>query len=394
MMVSRPTTALVALVVFFVLAGGCASGSQSETQDSERESLTEADEQADQNRSANTSSEAADEANARGVKSAHTNDKASADDVGEVETELPVVAVGPVAVIDGKEIGPEAFNKMIRQRTQGQRSVPYRLAKLFKTRVMKQVIDDYLISRELDKEGIEVTDDEVQAEFETFTSRFPNERSLASFMERAGGEASIRADMRKSLRLEKLLGKLYRIDVSEQQARAHFNKNKERYQEPEQVRARHILIKTNDDSSEDDLAKAKKRAQEIANEAKSGADFAELAREHSEGPTSTRGGDLGFFPRKRMVPEFDKAAFSMKKGEVSDPVKTQFGYHVIKLVDRKPATEHKFEDVDEEIYKRLERENLREKLEEFILTLRDNAEIVEKPDNIVVQVEEPNDAAQ
>ncbi len=90
-----------------------------------------------------------------------------------------------------------------------------------------------------------------------------------------------------------------------------------------QVKASHILVKK------------RSEAEKILEELKKGANFAELAKKHSECPSRKRGGDLGWFGRGKMVPEFEKAAFSLKKGELSDLVKTQFGYHLIKVTDTK-----------------------------------------------------------
>ena len=113
-----------------------------------------------------------------------------------------------------------------------------------------------------------------------------------------------------------------------------YNNNSEQYTTPEQVRASHILMKT---EGKDDAA-VKAKAEDLLKQAKAGSDFAELAKKHSEDEGSAKsGGDLDYFQRGKMVAEFDQAAFAMQPGQVSDLVKTQYGYHIIKLVDRKPA---------------------------------------------------------
>ncbi len=114
-----------------------------------------------------------------------------------------------------------------------------------------------------------------------------------------------------------------------------YNNNIEQYSTPEQVRASHVLLKT---EGKDDAA-VKTKAEEVLKQAKGGADFAELAKKYSEDEQSAKnGGDLDYFGRGRMVPEFDQAVFAMQPGQVSDLVKTQYGYHIIKLVDKKTAT--------------------------------------------------------
>src|SRR6185503_1944659 len=114
-----------------------------------------------------------------------------------------------------------------------------------------------------------------------------------------------------------------------------YNDNIEQYTTPEQVRASHILLKT---EGKDDAA-VKAKAEEILKQAKSGGDFAELAKKFSEDEASAKnGGDLDYFSRGRMVPEFDQVAFTLASGQTSDLVKTQYGYHIIKIVDKKIAT--------------------------------------------------------
>jgi peptidyl-prolyl cis-trans isomerase D len=129
-----------------------------------------------------------------------------------------------------------------------------------------------------------------------------------------------------------------------------YNSNIEQYSTPEQVRASHILLKT--EGKDDAVVKA--RAEEILKQARAGADFAELAKKYSEDEASQKnGGDLDYFGRGRMVPEFDQAAFSLEPGQISDLVKTQYGYHIIKVVDKKPATTRPLSDVRQQIQDQL-----------------------------------------
>ena len=125
-----------------------------------------------------------------------------------------------------------------------------------------------------------------------------------------------------------------------------YNNNSEQYTTPEQVRASHVLLKT---EGKDDAA-VKAKAEELLKQAKAGADFAELAKKHSEDEASAKnGGDLDYFGRGRMVPEFDQAVFAMEPGTMSDVVKTQYGYHIIKLVDKKSATTRPLADVRQQL---------------------------------------------
>src|SRR5205814_4206865 len=125
-----------------------------------------------------------------------------------------------------------------------------------------------------------------------------------------------------------------------------YKTNAEQYTTPEQVRASHILFKT---EGKDDAA-VKAKAEEVLKQAKGGADFAALAKKYSEDEASAKnGGDLDYFGRGRMVPEFDQAAFAMEPGQISDLIKTQYGYHIIKLVEKKPGTTRSLADVRQQI---------------------------------------------
>ena len=145
-----------------------------------------------------------------------------------------------------------------------------------------------------------------------------------------------------------------------------YNSNIEQYTTPEQVRASHILLKT---EGKDDAA-VKAKAEEVLKQAESGADFAELARKYSEDEASAKnGGDLDYFQRGRMVPEFDQAVFNMQPGDITDLVKTQYGYHIIKLVDKKVATTRTLAEVRQQISDQLAYERAQAQAADLAQTL-------------------------
>src|SRR5215471_1810192 len=145
-----------------------------------------------------------------------------------------------------------------------------------------------------------------------------------------------------------------------------YNNSIEQYTTPEQVRASHILLKT---EGKDDAA-VKAKAEEILKQARAGADFAELAKKNSEDEQSAKnGGDLDYFGKGRMVPEFDAAVFAMQPGQISDLVKTQYGYHIIKLVDKKAATTRTLAEVRQQISDQLAYERAQAQAADLAQTL-------------------------
>jgi peptidyl-prolyl cis-trans isomerase D len=144
-----------------------------------------------------------------------------------------------------------------------------------------------------------------------------------------------------------------RMGVTPTEVQSYYNGNITQYQTPEQVRASHILLNT----AGKDEAVVRKQAEDILQQVKAGADFAELAKKYSEDEGSKpNGGDLDYFSRGRMVPEFEAAAFALEVGQVSDIVKSQFGFHIIKVVDKKPAVTRSLDEVRPQIEEQLKRQ--------------------------------------
>jgi peptidyl-prolyl cis-trans isomerase D len=142
-----------------------------------------------------------------------------------------------------------------------------------------------------------------------------------------------------------------KVQIPETRLKEFYEQNKARFSRPDQVRVRHILLKTGEGKED---AAVLKQAQEIVQRLRGGADFGELAKQYSEDPGSKdNGGDLGFFERGRMVPEFENAAFTQQPNDIGDPVKTQYGYHIIQVISKQNAYQMDFALVKDQIYREL-----------------------------------------
>ncbi len=200
-----------------------------------------------------------------------------------------------------------------------------------------QLIIDKIIEIEAKKENISVTQEEIDKEMTEYMDSYGGEDIFNQMLEMYNVNVSdIEESMQSSLVIEKLLEK--RISITDEEMETYFEENKDSFAEEEKVQASHILV-------EDE-----KTAKEIVEKLEAGEDFADLAKEYStDEESSENGGDLGFFGRGEMVQEFEDAVFALEVGELSEPVKTEYGYHIIKLVDKQEAKEAVFEDVKEEI---------------------------------------------
>ncbi len=301
--------------------------------------------------------------------------------------ELPFYAKGPVATVDGTEIPAERFNVIAERRSmQMPGNIPGPMLQVYKKQTADMVIDEFLIERAIEAEKIVATPEEVDKALSDFKARFPDESIYQSFLEHNRiTEDVIRVDIGKDVALRKIIAKSHNIEVEEEKIKAFYEENKQRFEQPEEVEASHILIKIEEGADEATIAEKKKQAEAIAKEARaSGADFAALARTKSEGPSADTGGALGFFPKNRMVPEFSEVAFKLKNGEVSDPVRTQFGFHVIKVTDRRDARLVPFEEVRPMLEEQMGNELIRNAMTQFLEELKKDVKIERHEDNLVV----------
>lgn len=251
--------------------------------------------------------------------------------VGLMAVSLVVVAGcsngGSVATVDGEKITQEELNET--------------LVQAYGKNTLETMIDNKIVALEVKKEKISVSKEEIDEEFKTFVENAGGEDAFKAAMEQQGiTEKLFKEDIKQYLSIRKLMEP--RIKITDEEIEAFFEENKAAFGTAEEVEARHILV-------EDE-----KTAKEIAEKLKDGGDFAELAKENSKDPGSAaNGGELGFFPRGTMVPEFEEAAFSLKVDEISDIVKTDNGYHIIQVTDKKEAKEATLKDSKEKIKEKL-----------------------------------------
>jgi peptidyl-prolyl cis-trans isomerase C len=157
------------------------------------------------------------------------------------------------------------------------------------------------------------------------------------------------------------------IALSDEEKIKYYDSHLEEFKVPDTVRARHILVRVDNKSAEDDRKKAKQKAEDILRRIADGEDFAKVAAEISDDPsTKANGGDLGFFPRGKMVKSFEDAAFSLNPGAVSSVVETQYGYHIIKTEEKKAAHTESYDNVKGRIHQKLLQDKSKSKISEFI----------------------------
>ncbi len=255
---------------------------------------------------------------------------------------------------------------------------PEKRGKLRQTAIKQSLdtlIGERLMEQQIKELNIDVSDAELEAGMENV--REQNKLTAEQFEEALSREGytlqGYKDYMRKHLAQMKLLDAKVRskVKLSDQDLRAEYARWSRLESEDVELHARHILIQLPANASPEQVAKAKAKAEAIAAEArKPGVNFAELAKKRGESSSSNDGGELGYFKRGVMVPEFERVAFALKEGEVSDPVRTGFGFHVIKVEERRAVPVAPFDEVKEQMRDRLMRAQLEKYSDKYVQELR------------------------
>jgi len=218
--------------------------------------------------------------------------------------------------------------------------------------VAKKLIDDEigrtLLLQKAEKIGISVTPEMVATKLNqvkgTFKSNAVFEHKLA---DQGMSLEQYQVELRTDLIMDQVIKKEVesKIQINETELQAYYDKNIDQFRTPEKVRASVILIKLSPDSSAEHERKARQKMESILEQIKGGTDFSGLAEKFSQDSLAPKGGDLGFFAKKQMLPAFSERAFKLKVGEVSEIFKTKHGFHILKVTDKSPAVDRAFKDV-------------------------------------------------
>ena len=250
--------------------------------------------------------------------------------------------------VNGAKISTQDVNNALMEATQGRfNQVPADKQEEFKKQVLQQLIAKELVYGDAVKTGV-LKSKEFKNEFKKVQSRIKKELAIQVWQKQ----------------------QLDKVKVSAKELKAYYDKNQEEFNEKESVHARHILVKTEDEAKK--IISQLKSLKGSALKTK----FIELAKEKSTGPSGPKGGDLGFFSKGQMVPEFNSKVFSMKVGSITKkPVKTQFGYHIIYLEEKRSASVRTFTEVKSFIEQRLKMEKFKDVMKKTMENLQKKATI-------------------
>ena len=283
-----------------------------------------------------------------------------------------------VARVNGESVTKGDFETFIAQMEMNARSrVPAERRNEIYRNALDRLVDLKLLTQEAKSRGVKGDEQEVASQIEGIRGRFPSEEE---FKKALAAQNITPEKLREDLLTQTGVNKMMEAEtsaappVTDADVKDFYDKNPEEFKTKEQVRASHILFKT---EGEDEAAKKKTRAtaEAVLKQAKGGKDFAALAKEHSTDGSASQGGDLGFFGKEQMVPEFSNAAFALQPGQISELVESQFGFHIIKVTERKAPEPVVLDTVAPQVKQYLTQQRQQERAQAFIKQLRTKAKI-------------------
>lgn len=292
---------------------------------------------------------------------------------------MPAALPDVLARVNGEAVKKADLERLIKnmELSANQPIPPERRDEILR-RALDQLVTYTLLSQETRARKVTVTDAEIDGNLKQMQSQFPNELEFKKALTARGMTVE---KLRSDARIDMSINRMMEAEVAstppptDVQVREFYDKNPDKFKQEEAVRASHILIPADEKADEATKKKARAEIDDILKQLKGGADFAELAKKHSKDGSAAQGGDLNFFAKGQMVPAFDQVAFSLKPGEMSDVVTTPFGYHIIKVTERRAASTAPFEQVSARIKEYLTEQQKQGRAQAFIELLKQKAKI-------------------
>jgi peptidyl-prolyl cis-trans isomerase C len=290
-----------------------------------------------------------------------------------VPAQLPDV----LARVNGESVTRTDFDRLVRNVEVGNGPIPAERRDQVLRNLLDQLITYTVMTQEAKAKNVTVTDTEIDERIKQMRGPASDADFQKALEARTMSAEQLRTDAKIQLTIEKMM-EAHVADVgtaTDAEARDFYQKNPDKFKQGESVRASHILLRVDPKTPEPTKKQAKARIDRILKRARSGEDFAALAKQNSQDGSAQQGGDLGYFERGEMVPAFSEAAFSLKPGELSGVVTTQFGYHIIKTTDKKPAATVPYEQVSRQIVEYLSSQKKQERAAQFVDEAKKRARI-------------------
>ena len=292
---------------------------------------------------------------------------------------VPATLPSVLAHVNSENVTKADFERLLRNIELNNRApVPAERRDEIYRKVLEELVTYTLLRQEAKARNFTATDAEVEEQLNTMKQAARGEDAFKKALaERKMTLERLKTDARTEISIAKMMNAQVTntTEATDAEVKDFYDKNPDRFKRAESVRASHILLMVDPSADEATKQQTKTKIDGILKRAKAGEDFAALAKQNSQDGSAAQGGDLGYFPKEKMVPAFSDVAFALKTGEVSDVVTTQFGVHIIKVTDRKPAGTVPLEEVSPRVKEYLTEQKKQQQAQAFIEQVRQKAKI-------------------
>jgi len=281
-----------------------------------------------------------------------------------------------IAKVNGYKIKPKEFKAELYQLKKD--SDKKMVTKRQKLAAVNNLIDGYLLLQQAKQRHYEVDDQQIQSQFRKLQSRYESQEEFKKDLKKF----SITPDkvlhhIRNQFIIKQFIQDNFKdqVNIETEMLLNYYKKHKDNFKKPEEVHLYHCLLRKDDPQVDEKVSNIKDKLSD-------GADFCKIVNQYSVCPSNKNNGDLGYVQRGKFIDELEEVIFNLKKGSHAGPIKTEFGYHFVKVVDKKPASTPKFEEIKDSLKKHLERITSELELLKFIRKCRKEAKIEIQEENL------------
>ena len=288
-----------------------------------------------------------------------------------------------VARVNGRPILRRDFDLAVQIQFRGRRN-PVGLKELRATRdaVLERLIEQELLYQKASRNDVSVPDKEVETEFETMKKGFPSPRDFGEALRQNGvSETQFKEQLRRSLVVTRFVERevVGDLKVTDEDVRRYYDQNPVEMNRPEAVHLAQILVRVAPDASQESRTTARQKIEEILKEVRAGGAFGDAARRYSEGPEATKEGDTGWMARGKGPPAIVQAAFALQPGQTSDVIESRLGFHILKVLEKRPEGPIPFEEAKDAIRAKLVGRERAGKIHAYVEQLKDKARVERNP---------------
>lgn len=295
---------------------------------------------------------------------------------------LSQAASSKIATVNGTAITQADFDREVqlaqRRFASSGRSPEDSELLALKKEILENLINRELLYQECQNKGIKVEKTTINEQYELLKKRFPHETDFKDALSRLNlSEAEMKSQIERDLAIQQLITEKFvqKVTITDKETKAYYDSHPQAFRRPEQVRVSHILISVDQTADQAQKAAARKKIEDIQKKLNKGEDFEALAREFSQCPSGSRGGDLGYLGRRQLVKPLEEVAFALPPGQVSDIVESPFGYHLIKVIEKRPETLRGYEEIKVKLQEYLKQQLVGKQVDLYIEELKGKANV-------------------